>query len=141
MTTIFISDLNSPEYQAAVAIRREVFVLEQNVPESIEIDEFESSSQHFLIKLGEVAAATGRLRVKGETIKFERIATLKKFRGQGVGRELMNSMLEFAQKKYPQLTPYMHSQLEAVGFYEKLGWKPQGEVFFEANIPHKKMIF
>lgn len=141
MTTILIRDLQSPEYQEALAIRREVFVFEQKVLESIEIDEFEASSQHFLIRVRDAPVATGRLRVKGETIKFERIATMKNFRGQGHGRELMTAMLHFAQKNYPQLTPYMHSQLEAVGFYKKLGWKPQGDVFFEANIPHKKMIF
>lgn len=141
MKTILITDLASKDYAAALRIRREVFILEQKVPETIEIDEFESSSRHFLTVVGSGPVATGRLRVKDSYIKFERIAALQKVRGQGVGRHLMGAMLAFAQENYPQLQPYMHSQLDAVGFYEKLGWKPIGEIFFEAGIPHKKMIF
>lgn len=88
-----------------------------------------------------IPAATGRLRVKNKFIKFERIATLNDYRGQGLGKILMEFMLAHAQKNYPTYTPYMHSQMDAVPFYEKLGWKAQGEIFFEANIPHRVMIF
>lgn len=129
------------DYLQALNIRREVFVQEQQVPEAIEIDEYEKVSEHFLLVVAGSPAATGRLRVKDKFIKFERIATLKTFRAQGLGRVLMEAMLSFAQKKYPTLTPYMHSQMDAVPFYEKLGWKPSGAIFHEANIPHRVMTF
>lgn len=122
-------------------IRRQVFILEQNVPEDLEIDEFEKSAEYFLLLVAGSPAATGRLRVKNNLIKFERIATLKEYRGQGLGKILMEAMLEFAQKKYSHLTPYMHSQLEAVPFYEKLGWRAQGEIFYEAEIAHQVMTY
>jgi predicted GNAT family N-acyltransferase len=129
------------EYQEALSIRRKVFIQEQNVPEDIEIDEYEKTSEHFLLVVAGLPAATGRLRIKNKFIKFERIATLKDYRGQGLGKVLMESMLAHAQKNYPTYTPYMHSQMDAVPFYEKLGWKSQGDIFFEANIPHRVMIF
>lgn len=129
------------DYQKALVTRREVFIKEQKVPAEIEIDEFEQSSEHFLLVVADQPAATGRLRIKNHFIKFERIATLKDYRGQGLGKIIMEAMLAHAQKKYPTLTPYMHSQTEAVPFYEKLGWKTQGDIFFEANIPHRVMTF
>ena len=87
------------------------------------------------------AAATGRLRVKKPYIKFERIATLSDHRGQGLGKILMQTMQKHAEIKHPTLIPFMHSQLDAVPFYEKLGWRAEGEIFFEADIPHRVMTF
>ncbi len=132
---------NSPEYLNAVKIRKDVFVIEQNIPENLEVDEYENSCQHFLTTVNDVPAAAGRLRVKDQYVKFERIACLKSFRGTGVGTNLMQKMLEFALKTYPDLTPYMHSQTIAVAFYEKLGWIPSGEIFYEAGLPHLAMIY
>jgi predicted GNAT family N-acyltransferase len=130
---------NTPEYSEALAIRREVFITEQKVPENIEIDEFECNSHHFLLTINDEPAACGRMRSKGPFIKFERVATLKKYRGKGIGKKLMEGMQDFAQVNYPELIPFMHSQLEATNFYEKLGWTKAGEVFFEAGIPHLVM--
>ena len=115
-----------------------MFILEQRVPEELEIDQFEKLCDYFLTTLDQ-PVATGRLRKKDSFIKFERIATLKSYRGQGVGRALVLFMMQYAQVHYPDLVPYMHSQLEAVPFYQKLGWITQGEIFYEANIPHQAM--
>ena len=139
MSNIKKISFNSSDYDLALGIRRKVFILEQNVPVSIEIDAHEASVDHFLLTVDGVPAATGRLRVKDQWIKFERIATLTEFRGRGVGRELMVEMMAYAAKNHPGLTPYLHSQADAVGFYEKLGWVAEGETFYEANIPHLAM--
>lgn len=141
MKTIKIPSTASKEYQLALAIRNEVFVIEQHVPADIEVDQFEENSEHFLAILNGEAAGTGRLRIKDNYIKFERIASLKKFRGHGVGRHLMETMLQYAQENHTDLIPYMHSQVEAVPFYEKLGWVATGDVFYEANIAHRAMTF
>lgn len=128
------------QYQKCLALRREIFILEQNVPESIEVDQYETTATHFLAELDQTPVATGRLRIKNDWIKFERIATSKKHRGSGIGRSLMLYMQEYASKHFSNLTPAMHAQLDAVPFYEKLGWIPQGEIFFEASIPHKLLF-
>lgn len=130
---------NTPEYLETLSIRKEVFIKEQNVPEEIEIDEFECHSHHFLLTKAAVPVACGRMRLKSSYIKFERIASLKSFRGMGLGKMLMEKMQEFARLNYPELTPYMHSQVDSIAFYEKLGWTKQGEIFFEAGIPHLAM--
>lgn len=142
MKTIKISGgIDSPEYQLALGIRRRVFIEEQKVPENLEIDEFENVCDYFLTLKDGLPLATGRLRKKDSFIKFERIATIPEARGKGVGRSLMLFMMNEASLSYPTLIPYMHSQLEAAPFYEKLGWKREGEIFYEANIPHIRMRY
>ncbi len=139
MVNLDILSSEDPAYQHCLFIRRQVFILEQKVPEEIEIDEFENSCDHFLLTSDGKPAATGRLRVKGDKIKFERIATLPEFRGLGVGRDLMEGMTNHARTQYPALIPFMNAQADAIGFYEKLGWECEGDIFFEANIPHRAM--
>lgn len=129
------------EREYCLAIRRAVFIQEQGVPESIEIDEFENVCTHFILMIDGTPAATGRLRPKPPHLKFERIATLPSHRGMGLGRELMLVMQAFAANQYPNLMPMMHAQEDALSFYRKLGWQVQGERFVEADIGHYRMVF
>lgn len=131
--------LTQEDYFKALRIRQEVFIEEQNVPPEIEIDEYENLCVHFLTEDNSHPLATGRLRVKDKYIKFERIAVVRDSRGKGIGRALMIFMQSFARDHFPDLTPYMHSQSDAIGFYESLGWKKIGDPFFEAGISHHAM--
>jgi len=36
---------------------------------------------------------------------------------------------------------YLNAQESVIKFYEKLGFISKGEIFYEANIPHQKMVF
>lgn len=132
---------NSPEHQAALKIRKEVFVIEKNIPEELEVDQYEETCEHFLTTIDGLPAATGRLRIKDSYIKFERIACLQNYRGTGVGRKLMQAILEHALSTHPTSTPYMHSLTVVTPFYEKLGWVTMGDVFYEANLAHIAMIY
>lgn len=131
--------LNDSDYAHCRAIRRSVFIEEQGVPESIEI-EHEKESHHFLALYKNVPAATGRYRLKEKFAKFERIATLKAFRGRGIARALMQSMQADCLDKYPDYLPILHAQTNAIPFYLKLGWVTSGDIFQEANIDLQLMI-
>lgn len=120
-------------------IRQLVFIEEQHVPSDIELDQHEDTATHFLVQLNNLPVATGRMRQKDSFIKFERIATLKDYRGKGLGKFLMTFMHDFASKNYPSLTPIMHAQESAISFYENLGWVSHGETFYEAGIAHKTL--
>ncbi|HXH30679.1 MAG TPA: GNAT family N-acetyltransferase [Bacteriovoracaceae bacterium] len=134
LRTILITD--PADYASALRIRREVFIEEQSVPQEIEIDSFEDEALHFLCFKGLLPAGTGRLRKKSPFMKFERIATLKRFRRQGVGKNLVTHMQNHAQETFPDYLPAMHAQLDAVAFYKTLEWRAWGETFYEAGIPH-----
>ena len=92
-----------------------------------------NSSIHFLASIGNKHIGTGRLRKLDNSIKFERVATLKEMRGMGIGEVIMNAMEEYACKHFPDLEMMLHAQTYVVSFYEKLGWRRIGEIFKECQ--------
>ena len=116
-------------------IRREVFIREQEVPESEEWDDDDAVSVHALVRLNREPVGTGRLNPAG---KIGRIAVLPGLRGRGIGALITRRLLEEAHHRGIR-EPYLHAQLQAVPFYEKHGFRIQGDVFDEAGIPHVRM--
>ncbi len=125
-------------FEAARTIRDLVFVQEQEVDEREEFDEFESSSEHYLLYLNEKPIATARWRKIGDKTKLERFALLKEYRNQGHGGKILSRVIKDA--KETQQTLYMHAQLKAIPFYERQGFKAVGEMFSECDIDHYKMV-
>ena len=121
----------------AVDIRYRVFVIEQKVDHEIEYDEFEESSTHVLAELDGKAVGTARWRETELGYKLERFAVPIEFRGLGVGAALVNFVLDQLPTRSKA---YLNSQVSAMGFYEKFGFRAVGDLFYEANIPHKKMV-
>ena len=127
---------NNDLMKKAFAIRHEVFVVGQNCPADIEY-EFEEESTHFLVTDNNKAIATARHRKTEKGYKLERFAVLKSERGKGYGNLVLNAILKDL-KDFPGLI-YMHAQEQVLPFYEKIGFKKQGEIFEEAGIMHYKM--
>ena len=119
------------------AIRRKVFVEEQECPPELEW-EFEEESNHFLATVGLIPAGACRWRKTDKGYKLERFAVLKEFRGQGVGQQLVKSVL--ADLPGHAEFVYLHAQLAALSLYEKFGFKKVGNQFEEAGIQHFKMV-
>lgn len=79
-----------------------------------------------------------RLRVSGNAPSAERVAVLPEHRRGGVGRELMQALqAEAASRGFGELV--LNAQESAVAFYERLGYRCEGEPFEEAGIPHRVM--
>ena len=116
-------------------VRFKVFVDEQNVPEELEIDGFDDNAIHALILLDDKAIGTGRILSDGH---IGRVAVLKEYRGQGVGKLIMKMLIEWAQDNYLQ-SLWLSSQWHARGFYIDLNFTCTGEKFEEAGIDHIKM--
>jgi predicted GNAT family N-acyltransferase len=116
-------------------IRREVFIQEQKIPDSDEWDDDDAASVHALARLNREPVGTGRLDPAG---KIGRIAVIAGLRGRGIGALILRRLLE-AARDHGIREPYLHAQLQAVPFYEKLGFSIEGEVFDEAGILHVRM--
>ena len=125
-------------HAASRQIRETVFIVEQKVPAEIEYDEYESSSRHLLATLDGVAAGTARWRCTDQGVKLERFAVLQQYRKHGVGRALLEYMLA---ELGSQDTIYLNSQESALGFYARSGFVAEGERFWEADIPHFRMVY
>jgi predicted GNAT family N-acyltransferase len=121
-------------------VRRQVFVEEQGIPAALEADAHDAEASHFLARAGGLPVAAGRLRIQGDRVKFERIATLKAYRGRGIGRMLMARMEEHCRRELPRHLPSMSAQKSAVSFYLGIGWEPEGGEFQEAGIPHQVLV-
>lgn len=115
-----------------------VFVQEQQVPPELERDELDAVADHVVLLEGGAAIATGRLVVSGDTGKLGRIAVVAERRGQGLGRIVMQHLEDRgAERGLAQLK--LASQIDAVPFYERLGYEAYGEPFWEAGILHRWM--
>ena len=116
-------------------IRRIVFIDEQRIPEPDEWDGEDAGSVHVLVRLNRDPVGTGRLNAAG---KIGRIAVLAGERGRGIGTLILRRLLEEARRLGIR-EPYLHAQVQAVPFYEKLGFERKGGEFDEAGIPHVRM--
>jgi predicted GNAT family N-acyltransferase len=123
------------ERPALERIRREVFIREQGIPEFDEWDDEDATSVHVLATLNREPVGTGRLNRAG---KIGRIAVLPGLRGRGIGSLILDRLLEEARRLGIR-EPCLHAQVQAVPFYERLGFERKGEVFDEAGIPHVRM--
>lgn len=128
--------VDSAELEKVFAIRREVFVGEQNCPPELEW-EYEDDSTHFLATVDGEPAGAARWRKTDKGYKLERFAVLKKFRGHGVGQALVQGVLNDLPKDANYV--YMHAQVQAVTLYERFGFVKTGPQFEEAGIQHFKM--
>lgn len=121
--------------QDAKFIRKQVFIIEQNIPEEEEWDDQDMISDHFVVYDQDQPIATARLL---QNNSVGRVAVLKTYRGQGIGRMIMLEIIRQAHqqdRKFLQLS----SQVHAISFYEKLGFSIQGDAYDECGIPHIKM--
>ena len=116
-------------------IRFEVFVDEQNVPEELEIDGLDDEAKHVLVYSDDEPIGTGRILIDGH---IGRVAVLKKYRGLGIGKSVMQELIKWAQKNNLEKL-WLSSQWHAHSFYLDLGFVCEGEIYEEAGIDHIKM--
>lgn len=119
------------------AIRKTVFIDEQNVPVELEWDGLDADCFHVLaVEAGGKPIGTARLQLNGH---IGRMAVLKEWREQGVGSALLRRLLtEIGNREVQQAV--LNAQTDAVRFYQKFGFQIVGDEFMDAGIPHVHMI-
>ena len=125
------------DYRDCLYIRNKVFIEEQNIKKELEYDDEKVSATYIVAKINLIAVGTARYRSTEIGIKLERFAVLKDYRGLGVGKSLVSFLVKIL--KYEK-NLYLNSQKKVAGFYKKLGFQIRGNVFYEAKIPHYKMV-
>ena len=129
---------NKNELTKVFEIRKTVFIKEQNVPYNIEIDGLDPEAEHFIVYLDDKPIGCARIRTEKNNAKLERIAILKEQRHKGFGKQLTKFLINYCkQKNYEEI--HLHSQTYVLNFYEKLGFIPIGETFYEAGMEHISM--
>jgi len=127
---------NNPQEQKTLKkIRHKVFIEEQGVPESLEWDQFDSVSSHFLAYQQEQAIGCVRLLPTGH---IGRMAVLAKWRRQGVASLLLEACEAHARAHDIHETR-LSAQTQAIPFYEKAGYRIISDPYLDAGILHQDM--
>jgi len=143
-TCLHFSDLDNYELFDVLALRQEVFIIEQNCIYN-DADEYDPVSWHVLgqdhnSKLFAYARIIPDSAFNGEFIKIGRVVTSPIIRRTGEGKLLMVNSIEFAIELYGSKKIKISAQTYLKHFYSHLGFKVSGEPYLEDGIPHVAMI-
>ncbi len=103
-----------------------------------EFDDLDPLAYHIVVYDGEKPIATGRTYPKshdGKTYAIGRIAVLRDYRGQHLGEFVVSRLEEIARQLAAEYT-HLSAQIQARGFYEKLGLAGFGSIYLdECRVP------
>jgi len=134
-----ILDHGSEEYYQMVKLRDDI--LRKPLGLRFSPEELESEKDNLLIAAFEDERILGCCMLVEEqpgTVKLRQMAVLNDLQGKGIGRALMNFAENIARDQGYKILR-MHARANAVGFYEKVGYKVTGDQFTEVTIPHYVM--
>jgi len=125
----------------AQPIRSAVFIDEQKIPAELEHDAADASAVHAVaVNRFGMALATGRwIEAAPGTAQIGRLAVLPSMRGSGVGRAVLDALMQAARER-GQVRVTLHAQASAVAFYRRAGFSAHGAPFEEAGIQHLEMV-
>jgi ElaA protein len=133
-------DLNVKEIYEILALRSEVFVVEQNIIYQ-DPDGKDLNTLHLLGTEDDTLVAYLRLfpPTDGDYVVFGRVVTHKSARSKGYGKQLMRELLAYCQQHYPGIPIQCSAQEYLIKFYESFGFKICSDVYIEEGIAHIKM--
>ena len=134
-----IIDHGTAEYRQMVKLRDDI--LRKPLGLGFTPEELETEKDNMLIAAFEEERMLGCCMLVEEqpgTVRLRQMAVLNDLQGKGIGRALMNFAENLARDRGYRIV-VMHARVNAVGFYEKVGYKVQGDQFVEVTIPHYVM--
>jgi GNAT superfamily N-acetyltransferase len=134
-----IIDHGTAEYQQMVKLRDDI--LRKPLGLGFTPEELESEKDNMLIAAFEeerMLACCMLVEEQPGTVRLRQMAVLNDLQGKGIGRALMNFAENIARDRGYKIVR-MHARVHAVGFYEKVGYRVQGDKFVEVTIPHYVM--
>jgi predicted GNAT family N-acyltransferase len=125
-------------YALLKMIREKVFIEEQKVTPQLEWDGLDERAIHFLAYQDEKAVGCARSLIIENYMQLGRMAVLKEYRGEGIGRALIAKAVTTA--KLNQLMAIdISAQCHAIDFYVRFGFTITSEIYLDAEIPHRDM--
>jgi GNAT superfamily N-acetyltransferase len=134
-----IIDHGTPEYQQMIKLRDDI--LRRPLGLGFTSEELENEKNNMLIGAFDDDQMLGCCMLVEEnpsTVRLRQMAVLNDLQGKGIGRALMNFAENLARDRGYKILR-MHARKNAVGFYEKMGYKISSGEFIEVTIPHYVM--
>ena len=136
--------LTPQELYDIMALRQEVFIVEQNCP-YLDADGKDPHCWHLMGRNGEdrlvcyTRLLPEGLAYKGYT-SIGRVVSSPLARGTGAGKILMQRSIEMCIHLFENQPIKIGAQSYLLKFYEGFGFQSTGEEYLEDGIPHTKMI-
>jgi len=134
-----IIDYGTEEYKQVLKLRDEI--LRRPLGLNFSQDELEKERNNMHMAAYEDDLMLGccmLVEEEPEAVRLRQMAVVNDVQGKGIGRALMQFAENLARDRgYKRIT--MHARKNAVGFYEKMGYKKIGDEFMEITIPHVVM--
>lgn len=129
------SELTTHELYALLALRTEVFVVEQQCAYQ-EVDWKDLDAVHYWMEEGGEIVATLRILIHASPVAIGRVVTSPGYRGNGYSRQLMEAAIEdfWAEDLYLQAQTYVEP------FYASFGFERTSDEYDEDGIPHVDMV-
>jgi len=122
-----------------IPLRKSIFIREQLVPEELEWDDWDNKANHIVLTFHNIPIGCARLIFIDQILCLERMAIIKSKRNQGFGSKLVYEIIRIAKnEKIKEIR--ISAQIQAISFYQKIGFIAEGEIFNDAGIKHIKMI-
>lgn len=137
------NELNVTEMYKILALRNEVFIVEQECP-YLDCDEKDFKSYHLFAKENDQIVAYSRILEKGvsyDEISIGRVIVKQSHRGKGISRKMMMKAIDFVENNLGGDTIKIQAQAHLIEFYGSVGFKAISEVYLEDNIPHIDMLY
>jgi ElaA protein len=136
-------ELGNTELYAALALRAEVFVVEQKCAYQ-DLDGKDEDALHLLGYDGKDLVAYARLIKPGISYKdaaIGRVVVSPHHRGKKLGVELMQEAIKVTLREYKSKEIVVSAQKYLEKFYNDLGFVTESDVYLEDDIPHIKMRY
>lgn len=132
-------DHGSKEYQQMVSLRYNM--LREPLGLTFMMEDLEKEKEDILIACMDDDQMLGCCilsPVDPETVRLRQMAVPDKLHGKGIGASIISFAENLARDKgFRTIT--MHARDTAIGFYEKFGYRINGNQFREVNLPHHIM--
>lgn len=137
--SIRIAPHSSPDYKAAVALRRATLRTPLGLDFTAEELKREAADTHLTAWSGDQLVGTVVMtRYTGTTVKLRQMAVSDAARGTGAGAALLSAFeTEARARGYSDIT--LAARQTAEGFYAHYGYDTDGVVFKEVTLPHVRM--
>lgn len=128
------SELTTKELYEILKVRSQVFMLEQEI-HCLDMDGVDLDSRHYFLEDdGYIYAYLRAYYIDDSTVKIGRVLTIR--RSVGLGADIMRRAIVDIGENMPCEKIHIDAQKHAVGFYEKLGFKPVSDEFLEEGVVH-----
>ena len=137
------NELSADDLHDILKLRVDVFVVEQDCPYP-EIDGKDRDSIHLLARANDDIVAYLRIVPPGlayEEVAIGRVIVDDRFRGKGLGHELMERAMAAIEETYGRVPVRLGAQEHLVRYYQKHKFVTAGESYLEDGIPHIEMLY